>query len=586
MRKVKQNSKAKDYRLSVKKGFTLALMVACFVTLTAFSCGGNGKSRKSSIYKGTGVDSIGVHVDQPCPAGQDRWQNKCIDSCPDGILHDIDGSCTVCAPKADGTRNVYIPYLDDPCPDNEMDGVCGRDCRCCGSNNKCVAWETDQDDNAICDPNAKPCTANQDCEVGEFCNITTSVKDGDSARANVGSCRPIGDGIPYVYNGYGFLQSVNNMSWWAAQNWCKAQGYSLAELIDIGFDKEEAGNPFSSCSGNCQSGDWDAIYETFKNAGARLWTADVYSRNGDGNITHSYAIDPSAKEVDWWYRYNMGTAAFCKGSAVEDRQVCNVFGKCQCTSNYTGNKCTDCVETCEKQDGKCVPKANCDEFPGTALATVSGYRGGDAGLSTDGTTFCKCPTDYKWDFFDKQCVPAAYSRCAADYFDEYDYQTVEDWRVWSEGKNECGYGYVGHYEGSIYYMNLCECRPVSDYDYENITLNGHTYTVLKNTSELFGASLFCSAIEKEVISLADLGCSWDKCHPVPGDETYTECPNDTCSSSGLWNEFVRFGDVLNVREHGGVNSGHVGILLQSHYGEQAGTIWFDDHYDFDVTVCK
>ena len=538
MRKVKQNSKAKDYRLSVKKGFTLALMVACFVTLTAFSCGGNGKSRKSSIYKGTGVDSIGVHVDQPCPAGQDRWQNKCIDSCPDGILHDIDGSCTVCAPKADGTRNVYIPYLDDPCPDNEMDGVCGRDCRCCGSNNKCVAWETDQDDNVICDPNAKPCTANQDCEVGEFCNITTSVKDGDSARANVGSCRPIGDGIPYVYNGYGFLQSVNNMSWWAAQNWCKAQGYSLAELIDIGFNKEEAGNPFSSCSGNCQSGDWDAIYETFKNAGARLWTADVYSRNGDGNITHSYAIDPSAKEVEWWYRYNMGTAAFCKGSAVEDRQVCNVFGNCQCTSNYTGNKCTECVETCEKQDGKCVPKANCDAIPGTKPEnTDSNYRGGDAGFASDGVTHCKCPTDYKWDFFNKKCIPAAYTECD---------------KGWGEGiSDECGYGYMKYFETMTHYVwENCQCIPASDFAYHNVTAQGHQYSVM-DFDPIGYAPYFCEALDKELVSLEDLGC-WIK----PSVDEHDI--NAGCSSTGLWTAFKDYGVLAlvsdNVEEYFEANS--------------------------------
>jgi len=225
---------------------------------------------------------------------------------------------------------------------------------------------------------------------------------------------------------------------------------------------------------------------------------------------------------------------------VEDREVCNVFGNCRCTANYTGNKCTECVETCEKQDGKCVPKANCDAIPGTKPANTDlNYRGGDAGLASDGVTYCKCPTDYKWDYLIGQCIPAPNAQCGYDLNEGYNI-----WKEWNRTiEDECGYGYVAyHYEKpNAYVWSDCRCTPRTDMpiieSYEYKTVKGHEYVYLY-LSDVREADAFCKAFGKKQVSFADMGCSIVSCangsRPI---DDVNECSYN-CAPDGLWQYFA------------------------------------------------
>ena len=193
--------------------FGTALLMA--TSVLAF--GGGGKSRKSSVYRGVGVDSVDVHI------------NGKGGACAAGVLEDRFGKCTVCA-----NGNVYLSYKEDPCgTETIFDG----------------------------------CKSNEDCNEGEYCNLDGS----NCEQPNTGTCTAIGDVLgPVNIEGLGeVINKYERMSWWSADNWCKAQGKSLIDVAEFNCYQSDTSTLvtggsgiYSSCCVSGQSaGPWYNYWE-------------------------------------------------------------------------------------------------------------------------------------------------------------------------------------------------------------------------------------------------------------------------------------------------------------------------------------
>ncbi len=181
---------SESYKLRFRTGLTLVLMVTSLFTLTAFSCGG-GKSHKSSIYRGLGVDSIGAHiggddVDDDCPEHSEKIDGLC--KCVEGYTPKLDGTCvenqcldfepTFCAQACEPTTGELEPNPDhdgEPCNNNTgrcANGVCAPiSCDPCyvPSGETCVPKECGE--NRHCDPDQQEiCVCNENYEEdGDEC---------------------------------------------------------------------------------------------------------------------------------------------------------------------------------------------------------------------------------------------------------------------------------------------------------------------------------------------------------------------------------------------------------------------------------
>ena len=139
----------------------LILTTALTLSATAFAFGGGGSGRKSTAFT-SGVDAIGVHMNgKTCPAGQELYDNECVEKCDSQFLHNTDGSCTVCT-----NGNVYLSYMPEfgigPCDTETPMNEVISDCPCTNSDGKCISYEYDIDWNCTCAASdAKPCKSNK-----------------------------------------------------------------------------------------------------------------------------------------------------------------------------------------------------------------------------------------------------------------------------------------------------------------------------------------------------------------------------------------------------------------------------------------
>ncbi len=130
------------------------------------------------------------------------------------------------------------------------------------------------------------CKENTDCAQGEFCKI---ISENDSSPVG-GECTPVGVGtnlqIPGLVN---IIKGPENVTWWSANNWCKAQGKSL---IDISrFDCYQSGteNKLTEAqatekqSGCCAKGqECDGI---------------TYAQYWDWNYGNFYSLKPEYEDI-------------------------------------------------------------------------------------------------------------------------------------------------------------------------------------------------------------------------------------------------------------------------------------------------
>jgi len=547
-----------------------AISLVAFAT-SAMAFGGGGKSRKSTIYKGTGVNSVGIHIgtDSFCANGYDKIRNKCFKSCEASYKHDKDGSCTICAPNEDGTTNAYLSYKDDPCDTaTPLDTSCRTDCYCCNSGT-CASWEWKPNDEVFCRPGLPTCTSNNDCSDGEYCNLNSTIKNQGNAVPNIGTCLPIGEKKAYEYNNNGFVASVNRMSWWAAENWCKAQGLELAELADIGFDKNNAGSHFNSegnCGsdlGACHSGNWSEIQKAFYGVSGGLWTQDQYK------TTHEYAIHVDIKGVDFWFRYSKGNSALCKGE-IKNNQICNIYKDCMCTEAYSDTKCTECADGYEKDEhDKCVLSCPTERMcDGVCCAEGSTCEEGVCCMTnTWGDHYCCDPgqvayagytnidKDGYWDTF-SCCYGTPYlsygtkeygtygQRCCPTHSGAKLYCAIKDDSgnctathcctgtvKKGEGLNgadecfaitgcmsnsDCSSNEYCHLSGTYSnYPDTGVCKPKGSYN--TASLSGLGTVITSNTQmSWWAANNWCKAQGRSLISMADLGCYHSKTDIVVG----------------------------------------------------------------------
>ncbi len=257
----------------MKKVFLFGTAILMATSVLAF--GGGGKSRKSSVYRGTGVDSIDVHINgkngDSCPA-----EKKCGDGCcqADNVCKQdaetgefqccndrlccsvgqtaycpISPGCFGPSPKCcDGT--VYVQRQVEGSTQSTLDccatpGVVFHTMEkegeytqgCCTSDLK-LAKDKDQNGNEyyICGN----CVSNADCKENEYCKLT-----GEIARPSYGICSEIGSYTDSseqdtVTGILGIVRVSNtNMTWWSADNWCKAQGMNLIDTTE--FECYESG---------------------------------------------------------------------------------------------------------------------------------------------------------------------------------------------------------------------------------------------------------------------------------------------------------------------------------------------------------
>lgn len=249
---------------------------ALCVAGTAFAFGGIlNHGSKSTTYKG-GVDAIGVHF-----GGEKKTADSpVLEPCPEGLEHNSDGSCTVCA-----NGNVYLSYMDDPCgTETPMNQQCENTedsynrCR----SRPCYDEETDfsypwywtNDLSLICQSTGTPCKSNADCVKGqEFCNLISSI--GKYGKPNVGSCAPLGNSEAIVYKDIEFLKSENKFTWWGAENWCSAQEKTLVSYTDFGitFSSGNDCDGDESCPGGaevCKG----VVWSEFPEALTEIWLSD------------------------------------------------------------------------------------------------------------------------------------------------------------------------------------------------------------------------------------------------------------------------------------------------------------------------
>lgn len=110
--------------------------------------------------------------------------------------------------------HVYLAYMDDPCgTETPMDG---------------------------------DCTKNSDCKTGEYCNMES--QSSDCSKPDIGQCVEIGTVNPVNIAGIGdVVTSIpQSMTWWSANNFCKAQQKSLLEVSDLNCYQSGTNVPLST----------------------------------------------------------------------------------------------------------------------------------------------------------------------------------------------------------------------------------------------------------------------------------------------------------------------------------------------------
>ncbi len=226
---------------------------AILVATSVLAFGGGGKSRKSSIYRGTGVDAISLHIGGEgskvvCTDDEDVWNDTCIAKCEAGLEHNSDGSCTVCA-----NGNVYLSYEQDPCgTETHLDGNCI-------SNRDCNDW----------------CVENgyEKC----FCHLDARIIDGPPPvilpdRPDKGVCMSADEYEDEITNTLGLVRrNTQEITWWAADNWCKAHGMNLLDIskfecYESNSDSLVVNGYYSGgCCASGQTCEWDRNWYTNAN---------------------------------------------------------------------------------------------------------------------------------------------------------------------------------------------------------------------------------------------------------------------------------------------------------------------------------
>ena len=235
-----------------------------------------------------------------------------------------------------------------------------------------------------CVPISHGCVSNADCDESEYCDITSSLFR--CTAPDTGECKPIeyrynvceGDNqYESQINDRTMRVSNNTMSWWSADNWCKAQGLRLISLGDLGLQKPATKGCFKESCG-ISNEQWDRLNNELGCASdawgenANFWVTESY------DACRAYYVQPGFWRIHPYNRYGDGLFhAVCTGAVCPEGEYRQPDGSCaeECGANMaiSGGNCV-CAETFVMENGACV----CPE--GTSL--VNGR--------------CECPEGQTW----------------------------------------------------------------------------------------------------------------------------------------------------------------------------------------------
>ncbi len=430
--------------------------------------------------------------------GKEIQNNECVSICPEGLLPSLrDGSCTICE-----NGNVYLPYDEDPCQ-YSVEG----------------------------------CSSNDDCSDQEYCHL-----EGETCEhPTKGTCKYFGaytDALPGSAAadalGVNLRISSNNarLNWWAADNWCKAQGMELIDVEKFKCYRDESSyvTESSSYSGGCCvdqnscfglvgcgyrctttsstpsnfSDPLKALRSTFGES-YWVWTASNSASNGTCSA-FSLGMQPGyllGMERDDNYHYigysSYSLQALCQFSpesecAPENEQYVDDITVC-CNANKT--------PYCTQRDssGACTAAACCSG----SVMEGSGTNGGDLCCASVQTPYCSvrdtegkctagncCPKGGK-------VIPGVGPNGAGMCYSAQDMDCVTN--------ADCDDGYYCNITATSCYPNAGTCEPINDVAFTTADIDG-VGTVYKSDTRMnwWTADHLCKAKGMHLIAAEDLNC--------------------------------------------------------------------------------
>ena len=214
--------------------------------------------------------------------------------------YEVDQGTSCCAGEIYKTRDevfyedeeMYHSYEYGCCTDTLYKGVGykGRDV-CCNHE------PTDYTDNKgktfkVCWDENTACKTNEDCATfGDdyYCDLRSS----DCHYPTSGTCQTIGGSTSATVVGLGnVIRSNRVMSWWAADNWCKAQGKSLIPIEEFQVYVKES--EFSNAPASVLLTEGSEIgygYGCAEGKKCGLWSWSPYNAMWSGNTLNEEAGD-------------------------------------------------------------------------------------------------------------------------------------------------------------------------------------------------------------------------------------------------------------------------------------------------------
>ncbi|MBQ4472066.1 MAG: hypothetical protein II942_02335 [Alphaproteobacteria bacterium] len=153
--------------------------------------------------------------------------------CPENTYQPDAGQteCIDVQPGYQPTPQPPAPATDEEiCTDTTTPGACGCEATHVADGMggcKCPTDYVEKD--GVCKHDVS-CTSNADCGNGEYCKMI-----GENGNATTGTCQSLGAYADATISGLGDVRKSDEMmSYWAAANWCAAQGVALVEVSDLG----------------------------------------------------------------------------------------------------------------------------------------------------------------------------------------------------------------------------------------------------------------------------------------------------------------------------------------------------------------
>ncbi len=471
-----------------------AFSLAILVTSSAFAFGGHGGSRKTSIYRGTGVDSIGVHIggQKSCPENRVRVNGVCV--CVDGY-DDIDGDCLESCLAAE-TRDD-----NNNCVCNHNNGYYGSpgSCQLCDDdrkiirNNQCVCDSQYDDINGTC---YLKCNANETRDEGYNCICD----NGEGYYGSAGSCQQCSGTGKIIQNNSCVCSSSYDTIGTTCYPKCNANETRDSNNNCICNNN----NGYYGSAGSCQSceGEGKIISDNqcvcdseHDNIGGTC-----YPKCNDGE-TRDSGNNCICDNANGYY----GSAGSCQQCSGTGKIINN--NDCVCSSDY------------DTISGTCYLKCNTNEIRDTNNNCIcdnsNGYYG-DAGncLSCEGENkvikdnVCVCADGYE--MYNNACVAKCTERqerdsngmcsCSEEYTGDNCDECAEGYEIYdNDCVEKCVTGYYRNSEG------VCQQVTASDYIEANVTGLG-VVRRSKSSMTWWMANDWCKAQGMNLIDISKFEC--------------------------------------------------------------------------------